>query len=122
MGDLRSGIPDLQQLGEVARVVLANHLMSLCPRLLTALPITCGRTSRWRDNAERILHWPCAQTNRFLGNVGSGELHLRVRRRMVTLELVRLLKPDRITAVDCTAGHDGGINTDIDLVVLRRGA
>ncbi len=47
---------------------------------------------------------------------------LRVWRRMVTLELVRLLKPDRITAVDCTAAHDGGINTDIDLVVLRRRA
>lgn len=89
---------------------------------LTTLQISCRRTSRWRDNAERILHWPYAQTNRFLGNVGAGQLHLRVRRRMVTLELVMLLKPDRITAVDCTAAHDGGINTDIDLVVLRRRA
>ncbi len=44
------------------------------------------------------------------------------RRRMVTLELLTLLKPDRITAVDCATAHDGGINTDIDLVVLGRRA
>ena len=70
---------------------------------LTALPISCG------DHDVSTM-----SPNYCVNHVPGCSI--------VTLELVRLLKPDRITAVDCTAAHDGGINTDIDLVVLRRRA
>ena len=43
-----------------------------------------------------------------------------VRRRIVKVDLVRLLEPDRITAADRTAAQDGGINADVDPVVLGR--
>lgn len=43
-----------------------------------------------------------------------------LRRRIGNVDLVRLLEPERITAADRTAAHDGGVNADVDLVVLGR--
>lgn len=54
---------------------------------------------------------------------------IRVRRRMLPAflvahvrmaEPVRLLEPDRIAAADRTAADHGGVNADVDLVVLGR--
>jgi hypothetical protein len=64
MRDLRSVIPHVQQLVEVGGVIFPNHVISLLPRLLTALPITCSESSRIAQNPDRGEKLVSEQTQR----------------------------------------------------------